>query len=387
MALTVIIFLIVIYFYGLIIFIFFIEMGREQEISGEYHERPRPVSVIVPFRNEVENLPGLLDDLAVQSYPGDFWEVLFVDDHSEDGSGAGLESLLKSTAMERRDFRCLYLPSGKSGKKAALSHGIEHARNDWIIQLDADCRVGPRFIESHISFLEQNPSDLIAGIVTTGRGRGNFLETFERLDMLSLAGSAAGSFGLGRPVMCSGANLAYSRELYMETRSFDPESGTASGDDMFMMIGARKLGKTLSYTVNRESIVETGPVKDLRAFIAQRVRWGSKSSRYAMADIQFLAILVSLTNLCILLLPLFIPLFNDWWPWLAGGWIFKTFADFILLYRITGLTRHRSDLRFYIPVSLVYYPVFLVTVAGAVLVKPVWKGRSGKPSALKKPVA
>jgi biofilm PGA synthesis N-glycosyltransferase PgaC len=372
MALPVIIFLIIIYFYGLVIFIFFIEIGKESDVPGNLLENPRPVSVIVPFRNEAENLPGLFKDLLAQSCPDGIWEVIFVDDHSADGSVSILESLIKVKVPESRDFSCLCLPSGRSGKKAALSHGIENAKNNWIIQLDADCRVGPRYIASHISFLKERPADLVAGIVTTRRERGNFLEIFERLDMLSLVGSGAGSFGLGRPVMCSGANLAYSRELYEETRSFDPEKETASGDDMFLMIGARKLGKTLSYTVNRESIVKTGPVTDLRSFIAQRVRWGSKTSRYGMADIQFLAILVSLANLFMLLLPLFFLLFTGW-PWLVGGYIFKTFADFMLLYRITGLTGQRSDLRFYIPVSLVYYPLFLVTLAGAILVKPVWK--------------
>jgi len=373
MALPVIIFLILIYFYGLVIFIFFIEIEKESGIPGDFLENPRPVSVIVPFRNEADNLPGLLNDLAAQSYSDGFWEVIFVDDHSEDGSVSILDYLLKTKVPESADFSCLCLPSGRSGKKAALSHGIENAKNDWIIQLDADCRVGPRFIASHLSFLKESPADLIAGMVTTRRGSGNFLEIFERLDMLSLVGSGAGSFGLGRPVMCSGANLAYSRELYKETRSFDPEMDTASGDDMFLMIGARKLGKTLSYTVSRESIVETGPVKDLRSFIAQRIRWGSKTSLYGMADIQFLAILVSLANLFILLLPLLFLLYTGWWPWLVGGWFFKTLADFMLLYRITGLTGQRSDLRFYIPVTLVYYPLFLITLAGAIFVKPVWK--------------
>jgi biofilm PGA synthesis N-glycosyltransferase PgaC len=372
MALPVIICLIIIYFYGLIIFIFFIEMEKGREIPGGVIENPRPVSVIVPFRNEAENLPDLLNDLAAQSYPDGFWEVIFVDDHSDDGSGSTLESLLKSKLAHKRDFRLLFMPPGRSGKKAALSRGIESAKNDWIIQLDADCRVGARFIASHISFLEEHPSDLIAGIVTTRRESGKFLEIYERLDMLSMVGSGAGSFGLGRPVMCSGANLAYSRQLYTETRSFDPVTATASGDDMFLMIGARKLGKTLSYTVNRESMAEAGPVKDFRSLIRQRIRWGSKTSRYGMADIQLLAVVVSLTNLSILLLPVFILCFTGSWPWLFGGVIFKTLADFMLLYRITGLTGQRSDLRCFIPVALVYYPLFLMAMAGAILVKPAW---------------
>lgn len=373
MALPVIIFLIIIYGYSMVIFLFYIEIERETGISGYQKENPRYVTVIVPFRNEADHLPGILNDLAVQSYPNDFWEVIFVNDHSEDGSLLKLESLLNAEVLENRGFCCYSLPPARSGKKSALAFGIERAKHEWIIQVDSDCRVGPRFIESHMSFLKAHPSDLIAGIVTTERGNGNFLEIFERLDMLSLVGSGAGSFGVGRPMMCSGANLAYSRELFMETRSFDPELSIASGDDMFLMIGARKLGKTLSYIVAPESIVKTGPVKNLRTLISQRIRWGSKTTRYGMADIQLLAVLTSLANILILFLPIGLLFFTSWWPWLVVGWFIKTLADFMLLRRITGITRQREDLLLFLPVSLAYYPVFIITLFGSLVGKPAWK--------------
>ncbi len=373
MALPVIIILLIIYCYSLFILLFYSEIEKDTGVTSDFVEHPRPVSVIIPFRNEADHLPGLVNDLALQTYPDELWEVLFVNDHSEDGSASKLESLLKSKALESSGFSCHSLPSDRSGKKAALFYGIRHAKYERIIQVDADCRVGRRFIASHISFLNIHPSDLTAGVVTTGTGKGNFLETFERLDMLSLVGSGAGSFSLGRPMMCSGANLSYSKELYMETRSFDPEHATASGDDMFLMIGARKLGKTLTFNTNRESLVETGPVKDLWTMIAQRIRWGSKSGRYRMPDIQLLALLVTLTNISILLMPVWFILFSGLWPWLAGALFLKSLADFLLLFKITGITGQRADLCLFIPVSLVYYPLFLITAAGALLGKPFWK--------------
>jgi len=377
MALPVIILLFTVCCYSLVMFLFSLGIGRgkaslDHQLDSQ-QDHSQPVSVIVPFRDEVDHLPGLVNDLAAQSYPQGLWEVIFVNDHSEDGSALKLESLLESLNLEERGFCCLSLPVDRSGKKAALYHGIEHAGHERIIQVDADCRVGPGFIASHMSFLDKNRSDLVAGVVTTWRGKGNFLETFERLDMLSLVGSGAGSFSLGRPMMCSGANLSYSKNLYLETRSFDPEHITASGDDMFLMIGARKLGKTLSFISDRESLVETRPMKDLRAMIVQRIRWGSKTTRYGIADIQWLAILVSLTNIFILLVPAWIFLFTGLWPWLVGGWLLKTLADFLLLFRITGVTGQRADLRLFFPVSLVYYPIFIVTMTGALLGKPGWE--------------
>jgi len=373
MALPLLLLLFVSYVYSLLILLFHLEIEREPDMKGNELASPQPLSVIIPVRNESNHLPGLVDDLLKQTYPGKLWEVIFIDDHSEDGSLSVLEDLLKSKIPGDRNFYCLSLPSERSGKKAALSYGIDHAKHERIIQVDGDCSLGPRFMASHTYFQNHHPSDLTAGLVSTGKGKGNFLETFERLDLLSLMGSAAGSFGAGRPMMCSGANLSYSRELYRETRSFDPEHKVSSGDDMFLMIGARKLGKNLTFNTDRDSLVFTRPVKTLRSLLAQRVRWGSKSPSYRMTDIQLLALLVSLTQISMFLMPLCIILYTASWPWLAGALFLKTLADFLLLYRITGLTGNRTDLRFFIPVTLCYYPFFLVTVIGALLGKSKWK--------------
>jgi cellulose synthase/poly-beta-1,6-N-acetylglucosamine synthase-like glycosyltransferase len=372
MALPVIILLIVVYGYTLLILLFYLEIDKDPDHGDSPMEYSRSISVIVPFKNEAVYLKGLLEDFSKQSYPAELLEVIFVDDHSMDGSAAILASMIG----DWEHFSQLSLPPGLSGKKKALAHGVQHAKYEWIVQVDADCRLSRGFISAHATFLEKQPSDLVAGIVNTGTGKGNFLEIFERLDILSLAGSAAGSFSLGRPMICSGANLSYSKKLYRETRNFDPETSIASGDDMFLMIGARKLGRTLSFNTLREAMVTTAPVKDWRSLINQRIRWGSKTGRYGMPDIQLLALLVTLANISILLMPLWAILFPFLWPWLAGSYFVKTLADFMLLYRITGISGSRKSLKMFLPVSLLYYPYFIVSVLGALRGKYAWKAET-----------
>jgi hypothetical protein len=92
-----------------------------------------------------------------------------------------------------------------------------------------------------------------------------------------------------------------------------------------------------------------------------------------MIDIQLLAFLVSLTNISIILMPLWMILYTEWWPWLTGALFLKTLADFLLLFRISGLTGQRSDLRLFVPVTLCYYPFFLVSVLGALPGRSRWK--------------
>ena len=376
MSLPLLLVLFFIYCYSLLILLFYMEIEKEPVEEGEKVADPLPLSVIVPLRNERDLLPGLFRDLQNQTCPGELWELIFVDDHSVDGTVTELEALLRSSTREDRDIYCFSLPAGRSGKKAAIAHGIARAKYERILQVDGDCSLGPGFIASHIKFQQYHPSDLTAGLVSTWEGRGNFLETFERLDLLALMGSAAGSFGAGRPLMCSGANLSYSKELYRDTRSFDPEHKTPSGDDMFLMIGARKLGRSLAFNTDREALVLTRPVKNLRSLLAQRIRWGSKSYWYRMSDIQLLALLVSLTNIAVFLMPLWMILYTGWWPWLAVALLIKTLADFLLLYRITGISGQRADLRLFIPVTLLYYPFFLASVMGALRGKARWKRAS-----------
>jgi glycosyltransferase involved in cell wall biosynthesis len=372
MAIPVIIVLLVVYFYVLVILLCYLEIGKETDSANGAAGLPgRNVSILVPFRNEQDHIGHLAGDLGKQSFPPGQWEVLFIDDQSTDDS----ERILAPFLTERANFHYHRLPPGVSGKKEAISCGIQHAAHDRIIQVDADCRISPGFISSHMSFLVENPSDLVAGLVTTGRERGNFMETFERLDMLALAGVGAGSFNLGRPLMCSGANLNYSRQLYLETRAFDPGSSVPSGDDMFLMIGARKLGKTLSFNLYPQSMVTTAPVKNWLTLVGQRIRWGGKSARYRMPDIQIMALWVSLTNIAILLLPLWLFLYTGAWPWLAGACAMKLLTDFVLLFRMTGITGSRKDLMVFIPATLLYYPYFLITVLGALLGKAAWKDK------------
>jgi cellulose synthase/poly-beta-1,6-N-acetylglucosamine synthase-like glycosyltransferase len=371
MELPLIILLLILYGYILIILLFFLEMDQEAEPDPGPQNFRSAVSIVVPFRNEQDQLPGLIEDLSGQTYPEELTEILFVDDHSMDDSPA----LLASLTAKKEHIHCLALPPGVTGKKKALALGIQHAKNERIIQVDADCRLDAGFVAAHMSFLEKDPADLVAGLVTTRKEKGNFLEIFDRLEILALMGSAAGSFNLKRPMMCSGANFSYSRELYWETRPFDPEDKLASGDDMFLMIGARKLGRRLAFITSSKSVVRTAPRRALGSMLVQRIRWASKAGKLKMPDIQLMALLVVLTNVSVFLMPLWFLLYPAWWPWIAGAWLLKTLADFLLLFKVSGICGSRSDLKVFLPVSFFYYPYFLAILLGAMWIRPSWKGK------------
>lgn len=330
------------------------------------------VTVVIPFRNEVEHLPGLLEELYGQTCPDSTFSVILVNDHSSDGTG----NLVAASIEGRPGVTCLNLPEGKEGKKEAIALALSRVQTRWIIQLDADCSIDPGFIETHISFLEKNPSDLVAGFVTTRSGRGGFLEVFERLDLLGLAGAGAGSFHYGIPLMCSGANLLYSRSLYLDTRKFDPVEKTDSGDDMFLLIGARKLNRRIAFNPGQRTTVRTVGIQDLGNLIRQRIRWGAKAVHYRMPDLQMLAILVALTNLMILITPVWLILFPGSFMWFLPAIGIKTCLDFLVLFATTGFTGQRKSLWWFLPVSICYYPYMAIVVTGSLIGRYSWKERN-----------
>ena len=124
MALPVIILLLIIYGYTLIILLFSLEIERDVDPSTDPKDPPAYVSVVVPFRNEEDHLPGLLEDFAGQTYPAEHMEIIFVDDHSEDGSA----SIVTSGASQNQHFHHLELPPQISGKKKALFCPARRAR-------------------------------------------------------------------------------------------------------------------------------------------------------------------------------------------------------------------------------------------------------------------
>jgi cellulose synthase/poly-beta-1,6-N-acetylglucosamine synthase-like glycosyltransferase len=363
--------LVVLLLYVVAVVFFTIGLGRLSPYRTPENSSRWPVTLIIPFRNEKDHLPLVVQDINGQSYPIELTQVIFVNDHSTDGAAYLLRELVETCSQ----CTVLDLPEGRTGKKEALAYGVEHASNEWIIQTDADCRFGPGFITSHMAFHLQDQSDLVAGMVTVQEGKGGVLEILERLDLLSLVGAGAGSFSLGRPIMCSGANLAYSRQLFLETRPFDPSTRIASGDDMFLMIGARKLKRRMGYHMDREAMVETAPAGSLPSLLRQRIRWGSKTLHLRMPDIQGMALVTMLANLLILALPWIMVLEPDTWRWAVPAFVAKTLADFCLLFRITGYTGQRRDLWMFPLILLLYYPYQGIVLLGSLFGKVSWKDR------------
>ena len=109
------------------------------------------VTVLIPVRNEAENIAELIDSLTKQSHLSSL-EIIFIDDSSTDSTS----KLLKTAVSEGVPIKVLNapaLPTGWLGKPWALQQGYLIARGEIIVTLDADVRLQPGAIAQSIAMM------------------------------------------------------------------------------------------------------------------------------------------------------------------------------------------------------------------------------------------
>jgi glycosyltransferase involved in cell wall biosynthesis len=116
------------------------------------------ISIVVPVFNEVENVHHLCDKLDdVLSHMGRSYEIILVDDGSEDGTW----NEMLATVRGKPGFRLIRLRRN-FGQTAAMSAGMHEARGDVIITLDADLQNDPEDIPLLLSKIASG-NDVVSG--------------------------------------------------------------------------------------------------------------------------------------------------------------------------------------------------------------------------------
>ena len=322
-------------------------------------------SIIVPFRNEQENLPKLLSSIEKLNYPNDLFEVILVDDGSKEE--------LRITNYELRIRILQNIRASNSPKKDAINTAIAIAKNNWIITTDADCLVQENWLNTFDAFIQKhNPKMIAAGV--SYKTSSSFLDAFQQLDFLSLQGTTIGSFGNEQAFMCNGANFCYQKTFFYELNGFDGNDKIASGDDVFLLQKAiEKDRNNIHFLKSKSAIVQTKTEKTWKDLFHQRVRWASKTGNYNCFYSKQLGVSVLVMNLLWILsfCFLFLEMMN------LNCFIFlllsKFLVDFILLYKTSSLFKTGLNYLFF---GSLLYPLFCVSVGiYSFFGSYSWKGR------------
>jgi len=365
--------MLVILFTFLIIYILFISalifgFGKIAKNKAIELQPKTTYSIVVPFRNEAENLPKLLHSISLLNYPSALFEVILVDDASEE------EFKIQNLKFKIQIIK--NIRKSNSPKKDAIETAIKTAKNEWIISTDADCLVQKDWLLSIANYIQSTNKKMVAAGVCYLQKR-SFLNDFQTLDFLSLQGATIGSFGIGKPFMCNGANFAYSKAFFNALKGFEGNENIASGDDVFLLQKAvLKEPKSVGFLYDFKSIVATQSVTTWKELFMQRVRWAAKSTKYSSVFGKTVALVVFAANLCWLLsftLWLIGKLDPNYFMLFIGS---KFLIDLILLQKTAYFFKTKLSL---VLLSSLFYPFFSATVAlYSLFGKYTWKGRTFK---------
>src|ERR1700736_907847 len=107
------------------------------------------VSIVVPVRNEAENIVPLIDEIAAALDGRWAYEIIYVNDGSTDATAARL-GLVMQQRMNLRQLR----HAASTGQSAAVRSGVRAARGAIVATLDGDGQNNPAFLPHLISAIE-----------------------------------------------------------------------------------------------------------------------------------------------------------------------------------------------------------------------------------------
>ena len=239
-------------------------------------------SIIIPARNEADNISKCLQSIINQNYPKHLFEIIAIDDHSTDNTA----QIIAQFAQQNTNIKLIKLQDELAGKqlnaykKKAIELAINKAQGSWIVTTDADCEVQQNWLLLFDDYIKKNNSLFVAAPVIFSNDK-TIVSNFQYIDFMALQAATAATISVGLHSMCNGANLAYNKNIFFEVEGFKGIDNIASGDDMLLMNKIKeKYPKQIGYLFSQDAIVTTQPMPNFKSFINQRIRWASKADKY-----------------------------------------------------------------------------------------------------------
>jgi len=215
-----------------------------QKPISPYHQF---ISIIVPARNEIRNLPNLLNSLSKMDYPIENYEVIIVNDHSDDGSREYLDS--QTLCRNLRVIHFYHQTPPLIGKKAALQQGIDAASSDILAFTDADCILPPTWLSGINRSMDEGTDYLLSYSILKRKPQSSVyrLKNFERSVYYALA--SAGLY-YRIPFTSSACNMVYRKSLFVLSGGFEGIAHLASGDDDLLLMKMMPYIRKAAYNPN-----------------------------------------------------------------------------------------------------------------------------------------
>lgn len=332
------------------------------------------VSVIIPARNEARSVAGCVISALSQDYPADRFEVLLVNDHSEDQT----VPVARNAARHWGNFRVLNLAKirGVAYKKSAVATGIAQAKGEIILTTDADCLLKKSWISTMVGAFSEK-TGLVSGPVCLESD--SVFGHFQALEFMGLNAVGAAAIHAGQPTLCNGANLAYRKSVFQAVGGFAGIDHIASGDDELLMHKiASETDWEVVFAANKGAIVRTDALRRWSAFRSQRIRWVSKSTQYKRVSITATLVIawLGMAGFPVLLIASFFdPAFLYFF---FCNLLLKIAGEFPILFSSASFFDKLHLLRYLVPEQIAHIAYVLWVGLAGNAKSYTWKGREVK---------
>ncbi len=321
------------------------------------------VSIIVPFRNEADNIVPCIEAIAQQSNCDFPFEIILVNDHSDDDSLHVIRAYQSSLDVTT-------ITSDGEGKKAALLTGIQAAKHPVIHTIDADCRMGKQCLSAMHQVYTGGDLNMLCGLVSY-QAKGVF-GSLQQAESVALVGISAFMLNSGRPATCNGANLMFSKAMFERVGGYGTDQKLSSGDDdLLMQTFATYQPDKVKYATIPTAVVYTAAETSVKAFVSQRMRWTSKRRSYKYYYNTILMLMLLSKQLVFWMAFGVATVFGS--PWLYLINLVLLMSDALLYVRF----RQLLPLKWYTLVLMPFYQlyIFIIPVFN-LFVRNTWKGRT-----------
>jgi len=233
------------------------------------------VSIVVPARNEEQNLPRLFRSLANLNYPADRLELILVNDDSTDNTREvaltlGNDLPFSMRVIDARHGASEVLPQTKT---LPLAQGIDVARGDLILMTDGDCELRPDWAMDIVRHFTPDVG-MVCGITLPDYENSNESVTrFEAVDWSLLLGVCAGMCRLGSPLALIGNNYAVRRTCYFDVGTFRKIEHNRIDDIALFRAVASSRRWRIAFAVTPGACASTLPIGATSDIVRQRYRW------------------------------------------------------------------------------------------------------------------
>lgn len=221
-------------------------------------------TILIPAYNEAQTIGKCVRSVLAANYPNK--EVIIIDDGSTDGTG----DVVKSLKRRFHRSKITLIRQKNSGKGAALNKGINRAKGEFVMILDADSTISRDALKNAVKYFDERAVKAVASSVSLDDNN-SWLGLLQKVEYMLAYRMKRSQTVLNVEYIVGGAGSIY--RLSTLKQVFGYRHNTMTEDiDLSMKVVARG-NKAYRVVYASDVKTKTEPVQSISDLVAQRYRW------------------------------------------------------------------------------------------------------------------